>query len=128
MTAIGLSEEAAHQTIRFSLAEDTSRKDLRTSSASSATTSTARRHRSARCGLARRPAFLFDDANYILDVRFWHERKLLKGLPNSHEASFVSFKKYVHHVPRDKHVVVVCMGGVDAIPIAYALKSKRCET
>jgi rhodanese-related sulfurtransferase len=36
----------------------------------------------------------------------------------------VSFKKYLHHVPRDKQVIVVCMGGVDAVPIAYSLKSK----
>jgi len=128
LKAIGLSDDAAHQTIRISLSEDTSRTDLHY------VLRVIRDHldgktpsiRALRASHADQ-RFLFDDANYILDVRFWHERKLLKGLPNSHEASFVSFKKYVHHVPRDKHVVVVCMGGVDAIPIAYALKSKRYE-
>jgi len=128
LKAIGLSDDAAHQTIRFSLAEDTSVKDLRY------VLRVLRDHLDGKTPAIRALRasqvdhhFLFDDANYILDVRFWHERKLLKGLPNSHEASFVSFKKYVHHVPRNKHVLVVCMGGVDAIPIAYALKSKRCD-
>jgi len=128
LKAIGLSDDAAHQTIRFSLAEDTSVKDLRY------VLRVLRDHLNGKTPAIRALRasqvdhhFLFDDANYILDVRFWHERKLLKGLPNSHEASFVSFKKYVHHVPRNKHVLVVCMGGVDAIPIAYALKSKRCD-
>jgi rhodanese-related sulfurtransferase len=128
LTAIGLSDDAAHQTIRFSLGEDTSLSDLRY---------VLRVIRDRLDGKtpsirALRPSqvdhgFLFNDANYILDVRFWHERKLLKGLPNSHEASFVSFGKYAHHVPRDRHVLVVCMGGVDAIPIAYTLKSRRCD-
>jgi len=59
------------------------------------------------------------------DVRFWHERKLLKGVPDSFEASFASFKRDVHHFPRDRHVIVVRMGGIDAIPIAYSLRAKR---
>jgi len=128
LKAIGLSDDAAHQTIRFSLAEDTSLKDLHY------VLGVLREHLDGKTPSIRAlratqvdHRLLFDGATYVLDVRFWHERKLLKGLPNSHEASFVSFKKYVHHIPRDKHVLVVCMGGVDAIPIAYALKAKRCD-
>jgi cysteine desulfurase len=128
LTAIGLSEDAAHQTIRFSLGEDTSLSDLRyvlrvIGDHLNGKTPSIRALRPSQVDYG----FLFSDANYILDVRFWHERKLLKGLPNSHEASFVSFRKYVHNVPPDKHVLVVCMGGVDAIPIAYSLKARGCD-
>lgn len=124
LTAIGLSPDAANETIRFSLSEETSRADLRY------VAQVLRDHLAGKTPSihARRPSqvdhrFLFDPANYILDVRFWHERRLLKDLPNSHDASFVSFRRYTHHVPRDRHVLVVCMGGIDAVPIAYALKS-----
>ncbi len=128
LKAIGLSDEAANETIRVSLSDDTSPADLRYAAR------IIRRHLEGQAVSVEvlRAAqvderFLFDPGNYILDVRFWHERKLLKGLPNSFEASFVSFKRYAHHVPRDRHVVVVCMGGIDAIPIAYALKARRCQ-
>ena len=126
LKAIGLSDEAANQTIRFSLSADTSAKDLRYA------LRVIRDHLEGKVPAihALRASqvderLLYDPGNYILDVRFWHERKLLKGLPNSHEASFVSFRRYAHHVPRDKHVIVVCMGGIDAIAIAYSLKARR---
>jgi rhodanese-related sulfurtransferase len=125
LKAIGLSDEQADQAIRFSLSGDTSQKDLRYA------LGIVRNHIEGKTPSVRilKPSqlderILFDDDSYLLDIRFWHERKLLKGLPNSFEASFVNFKKYIHHVPRDKHVIVVCMGGVDAVPVAYSLKSK----
>jgi hydroxyacylglutathione hydrolase len=65
-----------------------------------------------------------DDNTYILDVRFWYDRKMLKGLPNSYEASFVSIRKYVHQIPRDRNIIVVCQGGYNAPIVGYYLKSK----
>ncbi len=128
LKAIGLSDDAANETIRFSLGAETTRTDLGYALRALGDHLDGK---TPPVGIIRPvqvdERFLFDDRNYILDVRFWHERKLLKGLPNSFEASFVSFKKYAHHVPQDKHVVVVCMGGIDAIPVAYSLKAKRCE-
>jgi cysteine desulfurase len=125
LKAIGLSDEQADRTIRFSLSGGTSPKELRYA------LGIIRNHLEGKTPSIRilKPSqlderLLFDEDSYILDIRFWHERKILKGLPNSFEASFVSFKKYLHHVPRDKQVIVVCMGGVDAVPIAYSLKSK----
>jgi len=128
LKAIGLSDDAANETIRFSLSADTSVRDLRY------TLHVIRDHLEGKTPAIRAlrasqvdERMLFEPDNYILDVRFWHERKLLKGLPNSHEASFVSFGRYAHHVPRDRHVIVVCMGGIDAIAIAYSLKARRCD-
>jgi hydroxyacylglutathione hydrolase len=67
---------------------------------------------------------LFDENMYILDIRFWYDRKLLKGLPNSHEASFISIRKYLHQIPRDKHILVICQGGYNSPIVAYYLRSK----
>jgi rhodanese-related sulfurtransferase len=52
---------------------------------------------------------------------------MLKSLPNSFEASFIGFRRYIHHVPREKNVLVVCMGGVDATVVAYTLRSRGFE-
>ena len=69
-------------------------------------------------------SFLADEENYVLDVRFGYERKLLRGLPGSHEASFVSFRRYLHHLPRDRRILVVCMAGIDATVVAHALQRR----
>jgi len=68
--------------------------------------------------------FLKNDGNFILDIRFNYERALLKGLPNSHEVSILSFKKYIHQFPKDKNILVVCMGGANATAFAYLLRDK----
>jgi cysteine desulfurase len=67
---------------------------------------------------------LFRPETYILDVRFPYDRKLLKSLPNAHEASFFSFRELASLVPRDRHVIVVCQGGVGAPIVAYSLRAK----
>jgi cysteine desulfurase len=128
LKAIGLSDQQADETIRFSLSEKTSLRDVRY------VVETLREHLDGRTPSIRmlRPAqvdheFLFGENNYILDIRFWHERKLLKSLPNSFEASFIGFDRYVHHVPRQKNILVVCMGGIDATVVAYGLKKRGFE-
>jgi cysteine desulfurase len=125
LTAIGLTAEQAGETIRISLSDRTSSRDLRY---------TRRVMRDFLKGKAPaipflRPsqldeAFLFDTENYLLDVRFEVERRLMKGLPNSHDASVISFGRYIHHVPKEKNIVVICSTGLDATPIAYALHKR----
>jgi cysteine desulfurase len=125
LRAIGLTEEQASETIRISFSNQTSPRDLRY---------TLRAMRDFLKGKAPaipflRPsqldeAFLFDEENYLLDVRFEVERRLMKGLPNSHDASVISFGSYVHHVPKEKNVVVICSTGFDATAIAYALHQR----
>jgi cysteine desulfurase len=125
LSAIGLSDEQARETIRFSLSEKTSVRDIRyvvkiIQNFLEGKTPSIRILRPSQVDRD----FLFDEGNYLLDIRFWYERKMLKSLPNSYEASFISFKKYIHHIPKDKNIIVICMGGVDATAIAYLLKSK----
>jgi len=125
LKAIGLSDQAARETIRFSLSAETSAKDI------AYTIKTITEY----FGQYHMPItmitpgqlnenVLFDQNTYILDIRFWYDRKLLKGLPNSHEASFISIRKYLHQIPRDKHILVICQGGYNSPIVAYYLRSK----
>ena len=125
LKAIGLSDEKARETIRFSLSDKTSWTDIKYVV------------RVARDFLEDRlppivmihpkqlnENILLSENAFILDVRFWHDRKMLKGLPNSREAPFFSFKKYIHQIPKDKNIVVVCQFGSNSPIIAYQLRSK----
>jgi cysteine desulfurase len=125
LTAIGVSEDEANETIRISLGDRTSARDIRLVARtlgdffSGATPAVP----------VVRPsdvdeAFLDDDANFVLDVRFGVERRLMKGLPNAHEASMIAFGRYLHQIPEDKNILVVCSMGVDATAIAYGLHKR----
>jgi cysteine desulfurase len=129
LKAIGLTDQQADETIRFSMSEQTSLRDVRY------VVGAVRDHLEGKTppiGFIRPgqvdESFLFDDHNYVLDIRFWHERKLLKSLPNSFEASFIGFNRYLHHFPRNKHIVIVCISGIDAIIAANMLKSRDFES
>ena len=36
----------------------------------------------------------------------------------------IGFGRYVHHIPKEKNIVVICSTGVDATPIAYSLHKR----
>jgi cysteine desulfurase len=125
LTALGLSDKEAEETIRFSLSAATRRKDidylLGIFRSFLADESPPIR--------ALTPSqldkdFIFNPDNFLLDIRFGYERLILKSIPNSHEASFIGFRKYLHHLPRDKHIVIICMAGFDATALAYQLYKK----
>jgi cysteine desulfurase len=128
LKAIGLSDQATQETIRISLGCSTSARDIRYA------TRIFQDYFEGRTLLVNMitPAqlnetILFDDHTYILDVRPQFLRRKFKGLPNSHEASFVSIGKYLPQLPKDKHILVVCQGGYLAYIVAYYLKSKGFE-
>lgn len=125
LTAIGLSDAAADETLRFSLAETTKPKELDyTLKILDSIFSGKVPEVQALKASTIDQSFISNPDNFLLDIRFWHERKMLKGLPNSSEASFIFFKRYIDQVPKNKHVVVVCMGGVDATAVAFQLKKR----
>jgi cysteine desulfurase len=125
LTAIGVTEEQANETIRISLGDRTSVRDARQLVRSlgdffSGATPAIPVVRPSDVD----EAYLDDDANFVLDVRFGIERSLMKGLPNVHEASMISFGRYLHQIPTDKNILVVCSMGVDATAIAYGLHKR----
>jgi cysteine desulfurase len=125
LKAIGLSDKAAQETIRISLGSDTTGGDIRYAAKVLGEYMDGRLPFVNTMTLSQlNESVLFDRQTYILDVRPQFMRKLLKSLPNSHEASFVSIEKYVHHIPRDKHILVVCQRGNLSHIVAYYLKSK----
>jgi cysteine desulfurase len=125
LKAIGLSDEDARETIRISLSTTTTEKDIKYVIKVVRDYLENRQLKINMMTPAQLTEDVFLDSNvYILDVRFWHDRKILKAVPNSHEASFVFIKKYVRQIPRDKNILVVCQGGSNAAIVAYYLKSK----
>lgn len=125
LTAMGLSDQAARETIRFSLGWNTSAGDIRY------TTKAIRNYIEGRTPLVDMitPAqlnevILFDEHTYILDVRPPDDRKRFKGLPNSHEVSPLWVENYLKQLPRDKRILVYCPGGGLSVMISYYLKAK----
>jgi len=125
LKAIGLSDQAARETIRISLGCGTSARDIRY------TTRVFRDYFGGRILHVNMIApseldenALFDKQTYILDVRPAYLQRQFKGLPNTHEASFVSIEECLPHIPNDKQIVVVCQRGYYSYIVAYYLKSK----
>jgi rhodanese-related sulfurtransferase len=128
LKAIGLSDQTAQETIRVSFDYSTSARDIRYA------TRVFQDYFKGRTLLVNMitPAqldetILFNEQTYILDVRPQFLRRKFKSLPNSHEASFFSIEKYLHRLPKDKHILVVCHRGQLSYIVAYYLKSKGFE-
>jgi cysteine desulfurase len=125
LKAIGLSDEAARQTLRISLGRTTSARDIRQ------TVKVIKEHIEGRTPLVNMltPAqlnetLLFSEDTYILDVRPPDDRKKQKGLPRSHEVSPLWVENYLGQLPRNKQIIVVCPGGGLSVMVSYYLKAK----
>jgi cysteine desulfurase len=125
LRAIGVSEQAARETIRISLGHDTSSSDIHY------VTRVIRDYIEGRISFVNMLApaqlnetILFDDKTFILDVRPPVDRKQFKGLPNSHEVNPLQVEQYLKQLPRDKQILVYCPGGGLSVMISYYLKSK----
>jgi rhodanese-related sulfurtransferase len=125
LKAIGLSDQAARQTIRISLGVDTSEGDI------GYTTKVVRDYIEGRTLLVNMitPAqlnetILFDERTFILDVRPPEDRRKHKGLPNSHEVAPLAVERYLRQLPRDKQILVYCPGGGLSLMVSYYLKAK----
>src|SRR5262249_18897978 len=126
LKAIGLSDQAARETIRISLGSGTSARDIRYTAGvvqdylAGQTPLLVNRIAPAQLD----DSILFDDQTYILDIRAPGERRKSKSLPNSHEINPFKLKSHLNRLPRDKHIIVVCPGGGHSFIVAYYLKSK----
>jgi cysteine desulfurase len=125
LKAIGLTDDQARRSIRFSMSDSTTRRDI------TFILDVIRKFLMKKTPQVNMiaPSFLnktvlFDDRTYILDVRFWYDKVKIKSLPNAHEASFFSFSRYLCRLPRDKNIIVVCQGGFYSPMIAFYCKRK----
>ena len=125
LKAIGLSDQAARETIRISLGHETSARDIQY------TTQVIRDYLKGQISFVNMLApaqlnetILFSKDTYILDVRPPDDRKKFKGLPNAHEVNPLYVENYLKQLPRDKQIVVYCPGGGLSVMISYFLKAK----
>ncbi len=125
LKAIGLSDQAARETIRISLGHNTSTRDIHY------TTQVVRDYLEGRISFVNMLApaqlnenILFDKNTFILDVRPSDDRKRFKGLPNAHEVNPLHVENYLKQLPRDKDILVYCPGGGLSVMISYYLKAK----
>ena len=125
LKALGLSDEESRQTLRFSLSEKTSAKQI--TYTLNVLGDYLERRTMPVTGIHPNQAgenLLFSDHVFIVDIRRKFDRKLLKGLPNSHETSFSELRSSLELLPRHKNILVVCQGGTDGPVAAYYLRSK----
>ncbi len=125
LKAIGLSDQAARETIRISLGQHTSAQDIRYM------TRVVKDYLEDRTPFVNMLApaqlnenVLFDKNTFILDVRPPDDRKRFKGLPNSHEVDPLRVEKYIRQLPKEKQILVYCPGGGLSVMISYYLKAK----
>jgi cysteine desulfurase len=125
LKAMGLSDQAARETLRISLGHDTSMRDIRYMK------KVVQEYIEGRISFVNMitPAqlnenILFDSNTYILDVRPPMNRKEARGLPNSHEVNPLHVERYLKQIPRDRQILVYCPGGGLSVMISYYLKAK----
>ena len=125
LKAIGLSDQAARETIRISLGHDTSARDIQY------TAQVVHDYLAGRISFVNMLApaqlnetILFSKDTFILDVRPPDDRKRFKGLPNAHEVDPLHVERYLKQLPRDKQILVYCPGGGLSVMISYFLKAK----
>ena len=125
LTAIGLSEEQARETVRFSLSRATTKRDIRYT-----IRAISEYLHEPDASIRLLTPFEFDESLllnpevFILDIRNSYERKHLRGLPNAHEAEFWRMDRYLRFLPKNREIVVVCHGGTNSPIIAYYLRKK----
>ena len=125
LKAIGLSDEESRQTLRFSLSKETTDQEI------SYTLEVLRdflERRKLPVSMVRPDQLgenlLFNEQTFIVDIRYGYDRKILKGLPNSHETSFSELRANLNRLPKDKNILIICQGGTDGPVVAYYLRSK----
>ncbi len=125
LSAIGLSDEEARQTIRFSFSTATGDKDIRYLLRVIGDCLSGRTLPVTAISPAQVDEnLLMDERTFIVDVRHWYDRKMLKGLPNSHEFPLFTIQRHLGSIPRDRNIIVSCQTGYDGPIVAYYLRSK----
>ncbi len=125
LSAIGLTDTQARQTIRLSLSEHTSSAEI------DYAVSVFREFFSGSFGSTTslwpgqlNQIMLDDPTLFILDIRFWYDRLLCSSISGSYESSLLTFKNHLDKIPADRNILVVCQGGFYSPMVAFFLRSK----
>lgn len=125
LMSIGLSEELARETVRFSLSQKTNFKDIKyTLKAIKDYVNEKGSSINMLSPYEFDESMMFNPEIFILDIRYNYDRKLIKSLPNAYEAEFWKIERYIKYIPRNKNILVVCQAGVNSPIISYYLKKK----
>ncbi len=125
LSAMGLTDEEARQTIRFSFSTETGEEDIRYLLRVAGDCFSGRTLPVNAISPSQVDEnLLMDERTFIVDVRHWYDRKLLKGLPNSHEFPLFTIQRHLKSIPRDRNILVSCQTGYDGPIVAYYLRSK----
>ncbi|MFZ5952550.1 MAG: aminotransferase class V-fold PLP-dependent enzyme [Candidatus Rifleibacteriota bacterium] len=124
LTAIGLTETEARQTIRLSLSAEISNSDIDYvveifKAYFNGTISPV----NAVWPKQLNESMIESDDLFILDIRFWYDRLLLSSIDGSYESSIMTFKNYLDKIPENKHILVICQGGLYSPIVAFYLRS-----
>jgi rhodanese-related sulfurtransferase len=125
LKAMGLSDQAARETIRISLGHDTSARDIQYMAKVIQEYIEGRSPTVNMITAAQlNENILFSENIFVLDVRPSGDRKNFKGLPNAHEVDPLFVEKYLKQFPRDRQILVYCPGGGLSFMISYYLKAR----
>ena len=125
LKAIGLTDEEARATLRFSFSHHSSQRDVKyVLKILRAYFSEDLMPVSMISPAQLTEEILLDEETLFLDVRFWTDRLVMKGLSNSWEIPFFSFKKYIKFIPKNRRIVVICQAGGNSPLVAYHLRQK----
>jgi cysteine desulfurase len=125
LKAIGLSDEEARETIRFSMGSNTSRKDVVYLLKVLDNYFKGKALFVNRITSAQLNKLMLSDQNtFVLDIRPEFQRKKTPGHKSFTIMHYSAIEKNLHCIPRDKHVVVACETGKLSLLAAYTLKSK----
>ena len=125
LTAIGLSKEEAEETIRISLGPETRPGDIRyTLKVLKKSLSDQNLLVDITTSEELDRKMLLDEDLYILDLRPPAQRRATLSLPNSHDASYFSFRRKLHLLPKDKQILVVCQNGNLSYLAAHYLRNR----
>ncbi len=126
LKSIGLSDKSTQETLRFSLPGNITQKDIKYVLEALKECLNENDESIKMLNPSQfDESMLFHDETYILDIRFDYDRISIKGMPNSHEASFWRVNKYLNLIPQNKNIVVICQTGVNSPLVAYYLRKKN---
>lgn len=125
LKAIGLCDEKAQSSVRFSLGKYNNKRDIKYCINQLKNIlledKTELEYISP---LALDESILFNPDYFLIDIRYDFQRKITKIIPNVHLMDRNKLEEDYKKIPRDKNIVLICEYGSATISYGYKLKKK----